>query len=60
LYIFKLNAHDFKKKEFKKSEKPIEATKIYERYQNYMKYVNLAPDCYKIASLINGKFYLFS
>jgi len=54
LYLFKLSANDFKKRDFKKSEKPLEATKIYERYQNYMKYVNLAPDSYKIASLING------
>ena len=54
LYLFKINVNDFKKREFKKSEKPQEATKIYERYQNYMKYVNLAPDCYKIASLMNG------
>ena len=35
LYLFKINVNDFKKREFKKSEKPQEATKIYERYQNY-------------------------
>ena len=54
-YVFLLNKNFFMKRELKKNEKIANrSTKYFEFYPHYIKYINLASDCYKIVSLVNG------
>lgn len=55
VYVFIVDFNFFAKKEYKRNEKIPEKSNDYlEFYPNYIKYVNLAHDCYKIISLNNG------